>query len=154
MKKPYGLTVFCDDIRTESHGKRMYLGVYNSELLVGQDFPLVLPTFGFAITYLEPIESPVEPVKIKIFAPGENGEDEVLADIDLPDDRPARPESQLPDAQAEFRAAIIPVKMGPLALGSSGYLKVRAYRGSEEVRLGSLRVRQMTEDEVQNLKPD
>ena len=66
MIEPYGTTVFCDDIRDEVSGKRTYIGVYPNEMLVNGDFPLLLPTFGFALTYLEPLDWPVEKVTIKI----------------------------------------------------------------------------------------
>lgn len=147
MKRPYGITVFCDDVREEKLGKRIYIGVYNSELLIDGDFPAFLPTFAFVITYLEPLEDPIEPVIIKIFAPDLDGGSNILGEITLPDDRPQRPESQIPDGQSEYRAVIIPAKVGPLELQGPGYLKVRAYKGGEEIRLGALRVRKMTDEE-------
>jgi hypothetical protein len=55
MKEPYGVTIFCDDVRDELFNKKTLIGVYTGELLIGGEFPALLPTFGM-MTILSPLK--------------------------------------------------------------------------------------------------
>jgi hypothetical protein len=147
MKEPYGITIFCDDIRDEVSNKKTLVGVYNGELVIGS-LPAVVPTFGLAVTYLEPLEMPVKPVSIKVFVPNKEGKGEVVLDVELPPDREERPTDAAPDPLAEFRAHLLYFRLSPLILQGEGHIKVRAYFDDTEIRLGSLRVRKPTELEI------
>lgn len=140
MIKPYGITIFCDDIRDEVSGKKSLIGTYFGEMVVNGQFPALVPMFAMSIIYLEPIDSPVTPVSIKVLVPGDEGEQEVLLDVDLPEDRPQRPPGDT-DPLAQFRSHMLAFKVSPLFIKASGHIKVRAYLGDEEIRLGSLRIR-------------
>jgi hypothetical protein len=145
MTGPYGTTVFCDDVRDEVSGKKTYVGVYFNEMLLPGEFPVLIPQFALAITYLEPLSDPVEEVILKVFVPGENTDSEVAADVVLPVDRVDSLDERTKDPLAEYRAHIFHFKISPFLIAREGYVKVRAYVGEREIRLGSLRVRSATD---------
>ena len=136
---PYGYTIFCDDLRQETSGKLIYIGVYTGEMIVFGDPPKLLPTFAAVTTYRErPGESDV-PVKIKMFLPGG---DDAAAELDVP---VAAMRSVQFGAETEgedrMYSAIIPIRISPLLLRQDGLIKIRAYRGDDEIRLGALAVK-------------
>jgi hypothetical protein len=147
MSRPYGTTIFCDDIRDEASGKKTYVGVYFGEMLITSPLPAVVPLFALAITYLEPLADPVQLVNLKVFVPGPTEEGELAADVELPVDRADTIEDRNRDPLAQYRAHIMHFKISPFVIAHEGYVKVRAYIGDEEVKLGSLRVRLADEDE-------
>lgn len=147
MMKPYGTTVFCDDIRDEVTGKKTYVGVYLQDMVIAGEFPLLIPQFAMAITYLEPLNSPIYPVSVKIFVPTPENESEVVADIQLPVERAENISNQDVDPLAQYRAHLLYFKISPFVIPSEGYVKVRAYLNDEEIRLGSLRIRRPKEGE-------
>ena len=151
MSRPYGTTIFCDDIRDEVSGKKTYVGVYFNELVISGILPVVLPTFGLAITYLEPLSDPVLPVNIKVFVPGPSDEGELAAEVELPIDRFDAIEKVQQDPSAHYRAHIMHFKISPFMIAHEGYVKVRAYIGDEEIRLGSLKVRIANDAEKETL---
>lgn len=146
MKEPFGYTVFCDDIRDEVSNKKTFVGVYLGELLT-PSFPLVLPTFGLAISYLEPIEWPVDRVQIKVLIPGQEDGDEAIIDADITSDRPASPFGNEPSLPGRLRAHHMHFRLSPVVIFKEGLIKVRAYLPSREVRLGSLNVRLVRDSE-------
>lgn len=150
MTVPYGTTVFCDDVRDEVSGKKTYVGVYFNEMLLFNPLPALIPQFALAITYLEPLSEPVEQVNLKVFVPGEETESEVAADVLLPVDRVDTLNEKNKDPLAEYRAHIFHFKITPFLIQQEGYVKVRAYIGDREIRLGSLRIRVASEEERQN----
>lgn len=142
--KPYGTTTFCDDIRTENNGKHLYIGVYQDAIISEQDFPLVLPTFAMAIKVLEPIEDRGRDLIIKVL--GTENFSEPILEIQLPNDRWNAIEHPEFDRESHYIGSLFIVKVAGFALNGPGILKVRAYRDSEEFRLGSIRVSQKSTD--------
>lgn len=147
MTGPYGTTVFCDDIRDEVSGKKTYVGVYFNEMVLPGPCPYLIPQFALAITYLEPLSDPVEPVTLRVFVPGENNDSEVAADIVLPVDRVDTLDEGNKDPLNEYRAHIFHFKISPFLIAREGHVKVRAYIGEREIRLGSLKLRVATDQE-------
>jgi hypothetical protein len=147
MIGPYGTTVFCDDVRDEISGKKTYVGVYFNEMLIPSPFPALIPQFALAITYLEPLSDPVEQVSLKVFVPGESSDSELAADVVLPVDRVNSIDEKSKDPHAEYRAHIFHFKISPFFIAQEGYVKVRAFIGDREIRLGSLKVRAATDEE-------
>ena len=133
---PYGYVIFCDDIRFEFGGKTTYVGVYSGTLVGIGSFPLVLPKFVMLATYIERPGESTEPVQIRAFLPGEA---DPFTRIDLPmnEARSAALPDDLPDPLIMVSA---PIGAAPLVLAQAGWIKVRAYRGDEEIRLGALSV--------------
>jgi hypothetical protein len=136
---PYGYTVFCDDLRQESNGKLIYVGVYMSEMIIFGAPPMLLPTFVAVTTYRErPGESDV-PVKIKMFVPGS---DDAAAELELPV-AIMRSAQFSPETEGEDRmySVLTPIRSSPLEVRQGGLIKIRAYRGDDEIRLGALAVK-------------
>jgi|GEM_PF-907529 len=136
---PYGYTIFCDDIRQEANGKLIYVGVYTSEMIIYGASPMLLPTFVAATTYRERPGESNAPVKIKMFVPGS---DDAATEFDLPV-AVMRSTQFGAETEGEDRiySAIIPIRISPLLLHQDGLIKIRAYRGDDEIRLGALLVR-------------
>jgi hypothetical protein len=148
MNRPYGTTIFCDDIRDEISGKKTYVGVYMGNMILSGGFPAVVPQFGLAVTYLEPIGREVKPVVLKVFVPGDNEEEQAVAlEIDLPLDRHDIFKDRVFDPLAEYFASILHFRISPFVIPKTGYVKVRAYEGDQEFRLGSLQIRSPLDDE-------
>lgn len=137
---PFGNTVFCDDIRAEVGGKHSFMGVYRGELIVPV-LPATLPTFGFVISYFDAEdEAGTDPIKLRILFPGD-GEDIVAAEAMLPLDIARNAPHPFPPSDQPLLALQAFVQMTGVELKHQGIMKVRAYKGDEEIRLGSLRVR-------------
>jgi hypothetical protein len=148
MTKPYGTTIFCDDIRDEVTGKKTYVGVYLDEMVLHGPYPAIIPQFAIAITYLEPLSEPVKPVSIKVFVPGPSDLGDVAVDIELPESRANSIDEAARDPLAEYRAHILHFKISPFVVANEGYVKVRAYIGDQECRLGAMKIRQVTDEEI------
>lgn len=57
--------LYCDDIRQESSGKRIFIGVYNNILIVPA-VPLTLPKFCISAQIVTPSNDPVESLRVKV----------------------------------------------------------------------------------------
>ncbi len=150
QKTPYGYTIFCDDIRPEINGKFSLVGIYSSILSVHKPLPVMMPKFAFHISYFERPGESNEAVKVSIFAPG-NPDDEPIWSADLPTEMarnlPAPPEGKFKDPVLTFR---IPVVLAPLVLNEEGPLRVRAYRGDLEIKLGTLMIENASGNETES----
>ena len=136
---PYGFTIFCDDLRQESSGKLIFIGVYTNELIIFGAAPTLLPTFAAFINYVERPGESTDPVKLRMFIPGMA---EPFADIDL-DVVAMRNTPKPPHIEGDdsFIRMFVPLKFSPLPIHEEGLIKVRAYRGDDEIRLGTIMVR-------------
>lgn len=150
MTGEYGTTIFCEDIRDEVGGKKTYVGVFGTEIILKSALPAIIPQFALAVTFLEPILSASGPLSIKIYLPSSDG-DEVVMDIDLPVERNAAKNDPDFDPTAEYVGAILSFKISPLVISNEGYIRVRAYKGDREIRLGSLKVKVATDDSNQEI---
>lgn len=138
MSKPYGITIFADDIRQEEDGKSFIIGVYSDGLDIPQ-VPVMVPTFAFLIKLLEPIEFKGRTARIKIFGPSESGP-EVIFDQELDASRWDITDSNDFDPEAEYVGSSLIIRASPLPVKAPGYFRVRAYYDDEEIKLGSLRI--------------
>ena len=142
QESPFGSTIFCDDIRHELGGKVSYIGIYSGSINFNQPLPITLAKFGFAIRYSERPGESTEDVTIGIYFPGDP-KDAPSMKIDLPiqEMRSKSPDSKLLEAAQDLVITIIfHFVMENLSLKEEGHIKVRAYRGDLEVRLGTLTV--------------
>lgn len=140
MKKPYGTTIFCDDIRDEVDGKKTYVGVYYREMIFDAPFPALVPQFAMAVTLLEPLNVPETPINIKIYVPGDTS-DHTAIDFDLPLGRIDNAATANSDPLAEYAASLLAFKVAPLVIPREGHIRVRAHWNNEEIKLGSIRIR-------------
>jgi hypothetical protein len=136
---PYGYTIFCDDLRQEANGKLIYIGVYTADMIIYGAPPMLLPTFVAATTYRERPGESDAPVKIKMFLPGN---DDAAVELDLPV-ASMRSAQFTHETAGEDRmhSVLIPIRTVPLMVRQGGLIKIRAYRGDDEIRLGALTVK-------------
>jgi hypothetical protein len=142
----YGYTIFCDDIRTEVDGKLTYVGSYIGYLMAGS-FPLMLPKFGFHFHYMQKKSVAVPATKIIMVLPGAS-EDSPSLSLDIPPEvsqeamqNASKTSSDL-GIDAVYTTVGGPVVLTNLILPHPGVLMIRAVRGDELIRLGSLQILQ------------
>jgi len=138
----YGYTIFCDDIRQEVGGKTSYIGVYRQTMFVSGEFPIVLPKIAMGFSYIQPVSAELGEVEIQIWFPGD-ADDQPSARGMLPynkDQQIPLPDGaeQSDDTVCRMEGIII---FAPLILRGEGKIKVRAKRGDEITKLGTLFVR-------------
>lgn len=141
---PSGFVTFCDDIRHEVTGKMTLVGVYGGQMVVGGTLPITLPQICAVITFrFLPPSAPIKPV-IKIFM---SGQDDPLFMMET-DITPAQGATAVAEvARAEddpdrvsFVQIVITPQIQGLVIAEAGTLKVRAYIGEDEIRLGTLSI--------------
>jgi hypothetical protein len=131
-------TIYCDDIREEVGGKSSYMGVYAGDLIISAALPVLLPKLCIILQYKENFGESNEPVNIKVFAPGL---EEPIVDLNIPMDEGRRiPLATDVPAEDQHLLATVPLVIAPFPLNSEGRIKVRAYRGSEIIKGGALRI--------------
>ena len=146
MNSPFGTTIFCDDIREEVGGKSSYMGIYKGEMIVATDFPVILPMFAFAITYVEPIDLPTMPVTIRVTLPDPTNT--ALIEIELPIEQLRAEFIKTVDPDSILFQSTLDFKASPLLIAQEGSIKVSAIRNGEEIRLGSLKIRKAEPSEM------
>jgi hypothetical protein len=139
VPSPYGFTTFFDDLRQEINGKFIYSGVYTNGMLV-QTLPYVIPTFVALVTYRERPGENYLPVTIKMFVPGI---DDPVITMPLPMEQLRKaPFDDSIDYEGldKIISAQMPLMISPLVITAEGVIRVRAYRGDDEIRIGALRI--------------
>ena len=138
---PSGFVVFCDDVRQELTGKVTMVGVYTGQMVFTGSLPVTLPQICAVTTFrLAPPAEQIKPI-IRIF---QSGRDESLFEMEVeiaaaqPSDFPAQVE-QDPDA-VKFLQMIITAQLQGLVITEPCTLKVRAFVGDDEIRLGALQI--------------
>jgi len=148
--RPYGSTIFCDDIRSEVGGKFSYIGAYMNSLIVHGDFPAVLPKLGFAISYLEPVaygQNADDNLTLQIYMPGDEDEQPSFSrNVSLTNVRKAAQEKPrfLEDTPIEDRRIGLQIQFvaSPANIQRPGIIRVRAKCGDDLIKLGALIVEQ------------
>lgn len=141
MTKPYGLTIFCDDVRTEDNGKHIYLGIYEGGINVVGPAPVILPSFAFSIRVLEHKNDRDIKLQVRVLMCfNEDVSDEVLVDLEVPQDRWNILDDPNSDPEAQYITSVFILKLSPFRINGSGYIRVRAFQEQEEIKLGSLQV--------------
>lgn len=136
MRKPYGITVFCDDIRYETSGKSIYIGVYHNTLNLVTKEPTALPVLHCAARLMVPSDMQAKQLVFKILQEI-NGEEKVLVEgpiIAVNESLNASKDKE------KFVYCLSHLAISPLIITSNFILKSRAYLDGEEVRLGVLAV--------------
>ncbi|WP_432814108.1 hypothetical protein [Sphingorhabdus sp.] len=141
---PGGFVTFCDDIRHEVTGKMTLVGTYQSQINVMGSSPVVLAQLCALIDFRFKADSlPMSP-KIFVFR-----SDEVEPIFSMEGHIPANEETLFEDisdiegGSVRFHQMIVPVLLHGIAVTESFRLKVRAFVGDDEIRLGSLKVNLM-----------
>lgn len=136
---PAGYSVFCDDVRIEQgSGKHIYIGVYLGQMLFNaQSFPTRLSTFNVVTFYQERKDESTHPVSINVFIPAQ---EEPAFTINLPRDEFAKMELP-PTLDDPLVQVAVVAQFRDLVIREAGLIRVRAFRGEEEIHLGALEVR-------------
>lgn len=149
----YGHCIFCDDVRPEASGKLIFVGVYaTNHMFVHEPFPFTLPHLVVSISYSQLPEKFISP-RFWIFFPGDAN--------DKPSIEAIMPEEAGREALSKITSSVLPVvgsakkyanvqanfTIHNLTIQMPGLLRVRAVRGQELVRLGSLFVRPAIENQ-------
>lgn len=138
---PFGYTIFCDDIRNEMDGKVTLVGIYAGEMIFNVPLPAIIPKLGFVIKYFERSGESTDPIKLLIYLPGDE-ENKASITFDFPYEEmrkvPPQQDSEIKDARL---SGIFNLVLSPVNITQEGMIKVRAIRGEDTIRLGSLRIR-------------
>lgn len=134
MTGDYGLSIFCEDIREEVSGQKTIIGAHEGNLSVAGTFPQLIPKFAVYVTIIEDSETVEAPLNVKIFVPGDRG-DEVVVDYDFPIDRSLSAEDP---SDGECLYNYFTVRISPLLIKKEGRIKVRAYKHEKEIKLGTI----------------
>jgi hypothetical protein len=141
----FGHAIFCDDIRMEVGNKLTYAGCYFGVMFLNSDFPATISRFCVAVEYSQRREKVILPIKFVIFLPGDP-EDKPSIEFGLPAEVN---EKVLEDMKAntialggspDIATFSAQIGIGGLSIAQPGAIKVRAVRGDELVRLGTLRI--------------
>jgi hypothetical protein len=139
---PSGHVTFCDDIRNEVSGKMTLVGVYQGQLMVNGDLPAIIPQICALITLR--IASPSKPLRpiIKIFR-SDQGEPLFSFEPEIPaspNEHSIAPMSDADPDRINFLQIGITAQIQGFAISEPCALKVRAFIGDDEIRLGTLQI--------------
>lgn len=139
---PGGWVLFCDDIREEVRGLKTYVGCYASDIVISDPLPVMIPKLGFSIRYIESVQESDEEVRLVITIPAEEADKDqkIFEAVIIP--AGPRDANRSPSAEdSDLRlTCLVDFIAAPLFFVKPGYVKVRAYRGDLEIRLGSLKI--------------
>lgn len=139
---PDGYTLFCDDIRHEVTGKTTLVGIYNSQLIVTGNLPIVLPKLCASITIrLNPPPHHLKPV-IKVFRTDQD-EPIFVCEVDIPAVHPnkiPRVTDHLEPDAVTFMQFSVNAQFESFQIERPCALKVRVFIGEDEIRLGALQI--------------
>ncbi len=137
---PTGHVVFCDDIREEIGGKRTFVGVYGNFMVIAAVGPITLQQLCAAISLR--IHPPIEPTAVSIRIFRSDG-DELLFEASAefpptPSDLSSDTSSFGDENSLSFIELFVPARMQNLVITQDCAIKVRAFIGDDEIRLGSI----------------
>lgn len=146
VPEAFGATIFCDDIRIEASGQVTFVGAYAGDrMFIHAAFPVTLPKLAFGISYRQKRDKVVLPIKFFIFLPGDAEDSPSFVTSHSEEDSKRAMEharklaeqigtdAQYVSVHTNFIAAGVPIQ-------KPGLIKVRAVRGDELIRLGTLEV--------------
>ncbi|TVR07385.1 MAG: hypothetical protein EA385_13010 [Salinarimonadaceae bacterium] len=133
MHEPFGVSLFCDDIREEKFGKRTYVGVHNRILKITGGKPATLPRLCVVSHIVIPSSFVFDSFRHELILLGEAGEE--MISMGAHDGPPPTP------ATEKAVRAIAGMEITPLELRDDCELRVRAIFGDLVVPMGALTVR-------------
>ena len=144
MTEPYGLTVFCDDIRYEVSGKLTLVGCYSSEMIFTGPAPGMIPSLAALVNIRIP--KTIEFKTLKVVVIKQEGEEttEILnakTEIDRGDLEKGIGNSTDEFGNEKIWSMTLPCNWTPFHMKEEGFIKVRAYLDDErKIKLGVLKV--------------
>jgi hypothetical protein len=134
MPEPFGISLFCDDIRGEINGKKTYVGVHDRILKIGSPKPARLPRLCIVSHIVVPSGFEFDVLQHDLVLKRTGTEEEVLGSSL----HEAPPHTAAP---AHAFKAIIEMEISPLVVTEDCSLWVRAAFGETVMILGSLSIR-------------
>ncbi len=132
VSKPYGVTIFCDDIREELGGKFTYVGVYSNELQIVSKAPVILPKLCVSVRLLIPDDINVSSIKMNITQTSSNEKNTLLEhDLEI---------GERKDNVRDHLSAIWHHVFSPFGIKEPCMIRVKAYIGDTEIWLGTLKI--------------
>lgn len=136
MQIPFAMSIFCDDIRYEMHGKHSLIGIYRDDMVLSAPFPAMLPKLAVSVMLFEHPSQPAAPTEVRIYLPGDKDDTPFFKTMveyqpELHHDAPANRRRML---NLHFVLANVPLR-------EAGRIKVRLYRADMKIRAGTLLVR-------------
>jgi hypothetical protein len=136
----HGFTIFCDDVRYETGNKLSYMGVYDSELIVIGEYPIVVPKLLLSVVYMADPESENHQIDLAIFLPGNLSEQpNYVAKLDVISAEPSDEMEKFGLGRVAYAMDLI--ELSPFTVTERGFVRVRAYREGWETRLGALEIK-------------
>jgi hypothetical protein len=140
----WGYTLFCDDIREEVGNKLTYLGTYAGRFMHDK-FPFVLPKIALGIVYYQRCNKVVLPIRYWIFLPGDTVEKpSIVQDHPREKSQDLIKEGAVLAARlgtnAAFTTTHSQLSLVDVPIRQPGLIRVRAVRGEELIRLGTLEI--------------
>ena len=144
LREPFGLTIFCDDVRQEVGGKMSLIGVYGADIQFSVPFPLTVPKLSLVAYYNIDARDPNrDDVELVVLFPGDPEDGPTVRSVfpiaQMIEDV-IRPEWL--EADGLYRLSAV-MTFSPLMLKQPGEIRVRAMRSGDVIKLGSLVVREM-----------
>jgi hypothetical protein len=138
---PGGFVIFCDDVRFELGGKTTYVGVYGDEMLFSSSGPVQVPQLCAVIAFrIYADQAPFEGT----FRITKASDEKVLAEgpfeFSSDDENGSEPYFGSEPDPAVYLEQNIVVTLRKFVIDKSDRIKVRAYWGDNEYRLGSMQV--------------
>lgn len=137
---PTGFVIFCDDFREELGGKNTIVGTYGGEMTVFGVTPTYVPMLSVIVRYRDDPTTFPKLITFKISKETKSRK-EVLVESTI--NAPALPsEFEFPETTEPESKKFIEIqfvaKLAALEITEQCDLRVRAYVGDDEVRLGTL----------------
>ena len=138
---PYGEVIFCDDIREEINDKLNFVGVYENGMnILGKGPVNIRQICAWIALRTDPTKKPLSG-KVKIIR--SDTETEIYKfDFSFPSDFSIAnlPNEKIEPEQIQYTELTLKVALFDLYFDRPCRLKVRAFSGDDEIRIGSLHI--------------
>jgi hypothetical protein len=147
---PFGIAIFCDDVRQEAGGKISLIGCYGTDMQFADvTFPITIAKIGIYMVARLPVDRATPPIQLLVYLPGDSDDAPTTKfDFPLPPEMqtpwadgkdPMWPAAQMSDVD---RAHMLRhhLVISPAVLKEEGFIRVRMMYGEQRVRLGVLKV--------------
>jgi hypothetical protein len=147
---PNGNVIFCDDVRYELNGKSTLVGVYGTEMRLFGEAPLMVSELHAVVGLnVDPKSLPLDGV-IKII---KSGSEEIVCqqDFEFPDTGEERTDVVFHPEKLQQKYVVLNAHflIRNVVIEEPCRLKVRAFIGKDEIRLGSLHIWFVSASEMQ-----
>lgn len=133
MREPYGMAIYCDDIRQEVGGKTTLVGIYGADMIVQGDKPVQIPMLAIALHIFIPSDFHYETAKVVV---SEKEGDVVTPIFEM--EVPTGPFSN-GESDKDFMIKTT-FSMSPFFAKPNSQIRTRAYLDELEVKMGGLKI--------------